>query len=62
MYLKEEHFDILIGDEVYLEPNPEIKTACAYTKKYVEYSLKPNEQLIKQIDEIKNNLPHIILK
>ncbi|NOR85332.1 hypothetical protein GQ473_04380 [archaeon] len=32
-------FDILIGDEVHIEPVIGQKTACAYTMKYIELSL-----------------------
>ena len=50
------HFDILIGDEVYLEPNPNIKTACAYTKRFVEHSLEINELLKEKIIMLKNTM------
>jgi hypothetical protein len=51
-----EHFDILIGDEVFLQPMIGIKTACAYTNKYVEYSLHPTECALEQIAEIKMSI------
>ncbi|MCK4518398.1 hypothetical protein KAT92_06480 [Candidatus Babeliales bacterium] len=34
------HFDIIIGDEIYIQPNPRVRTACAYTSKFVEFTLK----------------------
>lgn len=40
-------FDILIGDEVFLQPRFGVKTACAYTNKYVEFSLRPPEWIGK---------------
>ena len=52
-YLKGRRFDIIIGDEVYIQPNLEVKTVCVRTNNFVEFSLKPSEQLLKQIKEIK---------
>lgn len=49
-------FDILIGDEVFLQPRFGVKTACAYTNKYVEYSLRPPERMPKWIDEVKASI------
>ena len=42
-YLKGRCFDIIIGDEIYIQPNPRIKTACAYTSKFVEFTLKQED-------------------
>ncbi len=39
-YTRGIHFDIIIGDEIYVQPNPEVMTACAYTSKFVEFSLR----------------------
>ncbi|MCK5612004.1 hypothetical protein KAR91_59590 [Candidatus Pacearchaeota archaeon] len=55
-YTVEYCFDLIIGDEVLVEPRRDQKTACAYTKKYVECSL--SSQLdIDSLDRIAYDYP-----
>ncbi len=46
-------FDILIGDEIRIEPIKGTPTACAYTSRYIELTLEPTEQLKQQIKKEK---------
>lgn len=50
-------FDIILGDEIYVEPSKAVKTACVMTRRHVEYSLYPDRKIIDSLDELKHNLP-----
>ena len=47
--------DILIGDEVLIEPRREVKTACALTRNYVVMKLKPSHSK-KQLERLKREM------
>lgn len=51
------HFDIILGDEIHVEPTTAIKTACVSTKKYLSFSLRPTDELLDKIEDIKRSTP-----
>jgi len=52
---QEKGLDILIGDEILIEPRREVKTACALTRNYVVMRLKPSYSK-KQLEKFKKEM------
>jgi len=52
-----QRFDIILGDEIYIKPSKEIKTACVLTRRHVEFSLYPCKKMIDRLDDLKHSLP-----
>jgi hypothetical protein len=53
-YAIKEYYDIIIGDEVFITPRSNLKTACAYTAKYVTCTLNTS---IPHLNSIRKDSP-----
>ena len=53
-YAIKEYYDIVIGDEVFITPRSNLKTACAYTTEYVTCTLNTS---ISHLNSIRRDSP-----